>query len=82
MIADGETEALIAELARRSGLSRDEAVKAALRQALQAQVPDTPEKTADLEAKVDDILRRLHDLPRVGPRLSDRDLYDETGLPR
>ena len=70
----------IRELASLTGRPITEAVAAAVRSEL-----ERTRRMSDIEERrraVHDIVERLHQLPRVGPMLTDDDLYDEDGLPK
>ena len=70
----------IRELASLTGQPITEAVAAAVRSELQR-----ARRSSDIEERsraIREIVRRFHELPIVGPPLTDDDLYDEDGLPR
>ncbi|HYH20906.1 MAG TPA: type II toxin-antitoxin system VapB family antitoxin [Azospirillum sp.] len=82
-----ETEAMARRLAAVHGLSVDEAVRAAVRDALaRAERPTAAGLTADQQAKVDRMLARVKALPPLEDGGDNGDpsaaLYDEHGLPR
>jgi antitoxin VapB len=80
-IRNEEAERLAAELARRTGESKTDAVIKALRDRL-ARVRRERSKRR-LADELDDIARHCAALPVVDPRTSDDILgYDEQGLPR
>ena len=82
-----ETEVLARRLAAVRGQSVDEAVRAAVRDALaRAERPEAAGLTPELQAKVDRMLARVKALPPLDDGGDDGDpsaaLYDEHGLPR
>jgi antitoxin VapB len=80
-IRNEEAERLAAELARRTGESKTDAVIKALRDRL-ARVRRERSKRR-LADELDDIARHCAALPVLDPRTSDEILgYDEQGLPR
>lgn len=70
----------IRELAARTDRPITDAVAEAVRDALaKARALDD---LGAREQRIEEIVRRFHELPVVGPVLTDEDLYDEDGLPR
>ncbi len=70
----------IRELANLTGRPITEAVAAAVRSEL-----ERTRRLSGIEERrraVDDIVKRFNELPRVGPILTDDDLYDEDGMPK
>ena len=70
----------IRELAALTGKPITEAVASAVRSEL-----ERTRRLSDIEERrraVHDIVERLHQLPIVGPMLTDEDLYDEDGMPK
>jgi len=82
--ASAETEAMARQLAAVRGLSVDEAVRAAVRDALaRVERPAAAGLTPDQQAKVDRMLARVQALPPLDDDENpDAALYDEHGLPR
>lgn len=68
----------IRELAALKRLPLTEAVAEAVRAELERARKDIDERRSAVRALVDE----LHKLPRVGPPLTDADLYDKDGLPK
>lgn len=79
-IRNPEVEALARRLARRSGKSMTDVILDALRAELArpARVAATPERLAGLRKIARDCAR----LPDRRPGFTERDLYDDEGLPR
>ena len=72
----------IRELAALKGKPITEAVADAVKSELEV---ERERRTSDVETRRREVRRlveELHKLPRVGPLLTDDDLYDEDGLPR
>jgi hypothetical protein len=72
----------IRDLAKLTGQPITEAVGEAVRAALSK---DEVSKRAEYErrlAAIQEISRQIRELPIVGPKLTDDDLYDEEGMPR
>ena len=81
-IRNPEVVRAIRVLAARTGRPLTEAVARAVEAALaRCQASDQDGYRRRLDA-IQDISRKFRDLPVVGPRLTDDDLYDEDGLPR
>jgi antitoxin VapB len=80
LIEDPETEAAVRKLAAATGRTLAEAVKASVEKEL-ATLPG-PRMEID-RAKVDELLARIHALPRANEHLTDDEIvgYDENGLP-
>jgi hypothetical protein len=76
---DAEVVDHVRELARQRGGTLSDAIDAAVREMLAAKSETSPD--IDLDA-VGEIIRRFRDLPKIGPMLTDADLYDVDGLPR
>ncbi|MEI9964427.1 MAG: type II toxin-antitoxin system VapB family antitoxin [Caulobacteraceae bacterium] len=70
----------IRELAAATGRPITDAVDAAVDEALRK--AKAPLDIAERRRRIEEIVERLHRLPRVGPPLTDEDLYDEDGLPK
>ncbi len=63
---------------------KDVSITAAVAEAVRTELGDA-RREADIQAgrrEVRRLVDELHHLPRVGPPLTDDDLYDEDGLPR
>jgi len=72
----------IRELAERTGLPLTEAIADAVRRRLAEEQAKDHARIAERRQAIDEILARVDKLPRIGPPLTDDDLYDEDGLPK
>lgn len=80
LIKDAETDALIRELAARTGETIKDAVKTATKERL-AQLPPRPAGKID-EKRLEAVLARLRSYPITDDRTAEDILgYDENGLP-
>lgn len=70
------------ELALLTGVSVTDAVGTAVRQQLLVERVKGDSKLAKRRAAVEKIRAELRRLPIVGPTITDRDLYDEEGMPK
>ncbi len=72
----------VRELARQRGGSLSDAIDAAVR-AMMARDGRKPDASSDIDMDaVNATIARFRQLPKVGPMLTDEDLYDADGLPR
>ncbi len=70
----------IRELATLTGKPITEAVASAVRSEL-----ERTRRLSDIDERrraVDEIVRQFNELPRIGPELTDDDLYDDDGMPK
>ena len=72
----------IRELADRTHLPITEAVARVVRAEIDRLRSDDAERIAAQLKAVEEIVERVRNLPKIGPMLTDDDLYDELGLPR
>ena len=70
----------IRRLAALTGDAITEAVADAVREKLESLQGD--EATAERRRRVEEIVAAYAALPKLGPRLTDDDLYDDYGLPK
>jgi hypothetical protein len=70
----------IRELASLKGVALTDAVAEAVRSELRR--ARHLKAAREKEREIDELVRRFKELPKVGPMLTDRDLYDEDGMPR
>lgn len=72
----------VRELARQRGSSLSDAIDAAVR-AMMARDEKKPDTSSDVDMDaVNATIERFRQLPKIGPMLTDEDLYDADGLPR
>ncbi len=76
-IRDDDVHALANRLAQRRGCTLTDAVRAALQEALERVESERAERLR----RTEEILARFDAAPRLRPGFTDRDLYDERGLP-
>ncbi|MBM3758924.1 MAG: hypothetical protein FJW36_01625 [Acidobacteria bacterium] len=72
----------IRALAELMKVSITEAVSAAVTEKLEEERQKAAAEKAERWKRVDELIAELQKLPRVGPMLTDDDLYDEYGLPK
>lgn len=72
----------IRALAELMKVSITEAVSAAVTKKLEEERQKAAAEKAERWKRVDELIAELQKLPRVGPMLTDDDLYDEYGLPK
>ena len=72
----------IRALADQTRVPITEAVGAAVREALKRQGFVRDAAFEERLAAIKDISRRIRELPIIGPKMTDDDLYDEDGLPK
>lgn len=76
-IRDDDVRALATELARKQHCTLTDAVRSALKDALARIETERAEKLR----RTEEILAEFDAAPRLRPGFTDRDLYDENGLP-
>lgn len=72
----------IRALAERMGLPLTDAVADAVRRRLAEENAKAPPSPGDRKRRVRELVTAFRSLPKVGPALTDNDLYDENGFPR
>ena len=75
-VQDGEIRELAARLAELRNCSVDEAVRDALSETLERE-----RQIAEKRARARPVLEEIWAMPRLRENFSDKDLYDENGLP-
>ena len=83
LIKDEQADALIRELAERTGETLTDAVKQAVRERLQ-RIPLKENDIAARKRKLAELFAYFDSLPHINEHLSDDEVigYDENGLPR
>ena len=81
-IRNPEVVRAIRQLARHTGRPITQVVAEAVNAQMQRVGKVSPQERDRKLRAIREAVARFHDLPVVGPLLTDEDLYDEDGLPR